>query len=274
MKKSIVIAVALMILLFPAVALADFGPKSSLEIYLDNMPAPTWYMDLLVQDTEYMDEEYNSKGYNDALYRLLWEYDEDGYRAVLVHQNDPGWGVRGKLTGGNPREFAQAPGVFKIIIVSRDGVRVSEAYRRTRFSEKIRLDCATMQITSENVSPALDWLLQLAKTLPATLLIEGIILLMFGFKLKPNWKPFLIVNSITQILLIVSMGFVMLYGGALAFMFLFMFAEAGIIGAESFAYKKLLRREEPGGRVAYAVTANIVSLLATFAIVINYSPMS
>ena len=39
-----------------------------------------------------------------------------------------------------------------------------------------------------------------------TLVIEGVILLLFGFSLKKNWKAFLLVNIITQIFLTVTVG--------------------------------------------------------------------
>ena len=271
MKKRYLIVIVIAILLIPKIALADFGPKTSLDIHVENAPSGTYYLDLLVTDTGNMDAEYNPEGYNETLYLMLWDYNEDGYRAKLVHQDDWIRGVRGgSLTD---HSFVQAPSVFKIIIVSEDGIRISDVYRRVRFSEVISIDYATMKITSANESVLPDWLLQFAQTFPATILIEGVILLLFGFKLKDNWKPFLLVNLITQVSLIVSMGFIMLFWSVFAYIFLFGFIEAAIVIMESIAYKKLLRREKAGGRVAYAVTANLLSLLASFVLILLSSPM-
>jgi len=269
MKKRYLVILILVMLLIPKVALADMGPKSSVEIEVKNAPSGTYYLDLLVSDTGGMNAVYDPNGYKEELYRMLWDYSEDGYRAALVHQSEM-WGVRGSLTD---HSFVQAPSEFKIIIVSKAGIRVSEVYRRARFSDAITIDYSTMEITSANKNILLDWLLQFLQTYSSTILIEGIVLLLFGFKLKENWKPFLIVNLITQVILIVSMGLTILYWGAFAYILLFLIVEALIVVMESLAYKKLLRREKAGGRVAYAVTANLLSLLASFVLILLSSPM-
>ncbi len=270
MKRSHLLVIVLAILMVPKVALADFGPKSSLDITVENAPSGTYYLDLLVSDIDGMEAAYAPNGYNEELYRMLWDYDEDGYRAALVHQSEL-WGIRGGSLIDH--SYMQVPSSFKIIIVSKDGIRVSDVYRRARFSDVIRIDYTTMKITPANASMLLDWLLQFAQTFSATILIEGIALLLFGFKLKENWKPFLLVNLITQVLLIVSMGLIMLFWGAFAYILLFGIIEAMIVILESFAYNKLLRREKTGGRVAYAITANLLSLMASFILILLSSSM-
>jgi len=270
MKKRYILFIILFLLLFPKIALADFGPKTSLDIYVKNAPLGLYYLDLLVNHDTNMDGEYDPDGYNEELYRMLWDYDENGYWAEMMHQENYIIGLRGDLEGGYYgtymlHSFVQVPSEFKIIIVSSNGsIRVSDVYRKLKFADEIYLDYKTMEITPAGNSIIGDWILQFLITLSATLLIEGIILLLFGFKLKLNWKPFLFVNLCTQIILIVFSGVLMVYGGAFAYIFLFGFIEAAIIIIESIAYKKLLRREKEGGRVAYAVTANLISILFTF----------
>lgn len=262
MRKRYLAVMFLVILLIPKVALADMGPKATLKIIVNSAPKGTYYLDLLVSDADRSDSVYNPDGYNEELYRMLWDYDEDGYQAALVHKVFVH--MYGTLI---EHQFINPPSSFKVIIVSEDGIRVSELYRTKLFSEVIHIDYQTMIITPHNQSVLPDWLLQFAQTFSVTLLIEGVILMLFGFKLKDNWKPLLLVNLISQVFLIVSMGLIMLCWGAFAYLFFFVFAEAAILVAESYAYKKFLRREKPSGRVAYAITANLISLFASFAMI-------
>jgi hypothetical protein len=114
------------------------------------------------------------------------------------------------------------------------------------------------------VAPFWGWplVIQLSTTLIATLILEGLLLLLFGFKLRENWRVFLLTNIITQILLTLSTGYVSYKFGVIGFIFIFMLAEFLIIVAETIVYAKLLKGRKTGRRVAYAITANLVSLIA------------
>lgn len=86
------------------------------------------------------------------------------------------------------------------------------------------------------------YLLQFAATFVPTILIELVILLLFGFKLKENWKPFLLVNLVTQGLL---HGYFALFAvnngvGPWYFM-LFIPAELVIALLEAFIYRAALK---------------------------------
>ncbi|MGI5849651.1 MAG: hypothetical protein ACOX8Q_06270 [Christensenellales bacterium] len=210
MKKLCFLLIILTLFLMPTVALADVGPKSSLDIYVKNAPQETYYLDLLVSDTFYMNAEYDSL---------------DGDTSV------------------------------------------SKGHHKTRFLEIIYSDYETMGISSANGEA--NWFLQLLKTYTATILIEGIILLLFGFKLKENGKPFLLVNLCTQIIMIVSLGLIMVYGGLMMCLLSFIYIEIGIITIKYFAYKKLLQREGKDCIIGYTVTASLFSMTATFIILFS-----
>ncbi len=274
MKKLSFTFLILLIFLLPGTALADFGPKSSLDIYVKNAPDEFYYLDLLTVGEYGMDGEYKPNALNEYMYRLLWDYEGDGFKATMTHQGSWLGGIRGGLTGTfsngyGLHKLSQVPSVFKIIIVTSDGkIHVSQIYRRMKFSDTIYLDYKTMEISSEGESVLVDWLLQFLKTFTATIIIEGIIMLLFGFRLKYNWKPFIIVNLCTQVFLIGSMAFVMIFLGEFAYLLLFGLTEVLIIIIESFVYKKLLRHEKKNRIVLYAVTANIFSLLFSFIIIL------
>lgn len=263
MKTRRLIAVLIMLLvlcLFPTAAQADLGPKSSLNINVVNAPSELYYLDLLVTAEADPKADYSPGSYDETMYRLLWDYNDNGYTAAITHRVWPHF--YGSLT---TNRFVNVPREFKIIIVTQGGdIRVSEVYRRYRFSDTMMLNANTMEITVLGRSVVWDWVLQFLQTFGATIVIEGIILLLFGFRLQDNWKLFLLVNLITQLVLIMSLGLIMVFLSWVEYLFLFGLIEAAIIVAESRIYRKRLRREKPYGRVAYAVTANIISLGFTF----------
>lgn len=65
-------------------------------------------------------------------------------------------------------------------------------------------DYATNQAKAPSIW--LSYLIQFLTTCILTLIIEGIILILFGYKLKENYKVFLVVNIITQIALTMTLG--------------------------------------------------------------------
>ena len=91
-----------------------------------------------------------------------------------------------------------------------------------------------------------------------TLFLEGIIFWIFGFRGKRNWMIFFIINSITQVALNL-----MIHGpelGSYALMF-YLLAEAAILLVEVIAFLFLLQKTSKWRTIAYAVTANLLSLV-------------
>jgi len=91
-----------------------------------------------------------------------------------------------------------------------------------------------------------------------TLFLEGIIFWIFGFRGKRNWMIFFIINSSTQVALNL-----MIHGpelGSYALMF-YLLAEAAILLVEVIAFLFLLQKTSKWRTIAYAVTANLLSLV-------------
>ena len=112
-------------------------------------------------------------------------------------------------------------------------------------------------------STVTGYLLQFLATLVPTLLIEGILLLLFQYSWKRNWKTFLLVNVLTQGLLAVASSSVTAHSGVSAW-YLFCFflpAELVVMLVEVFLYsgRGLLTGHSKGRAALYAVTANFAS---------------
>lgn len=98
-----------------------------------------------------------------------------------------------------------------------------------------------------------------------TILIEGIILLLFGFKLKDNWKPFIFTNILTQIMLTFIVSFVFIRNGPFAAILIQIPMELIIMFTEAFIYRKYLVGQSKNRAFIYGITANAVSMvLGTF----------
>ena len=103
------------------------------------------------------------------------------------------------------------------------------------------------------------YLIQFSTTCIPTLIIEGIILLLFGFSIKKEWKVFLSTNIITQILLTATVGVAMIKGGSMAAVIVQIPCELIVLIGETVAYTKLLNGRSKLRRMFYGICANIVT---------------
>lgn len=90
------------------------------------------------------------------------------------------------------------PRTFRIAVSGPGGAQATaEPFTRTVFYTHLTYDWETNTITSAT-SPAGFYGLQFLSTLVPTLIIEGILLWLFGFRARRDWLVFLIVNLVTQ----------------------------------------------------------------------------
>lgn len=102
-----------------------------------------------------------------------------------------------------------------------------------------------------------------------TMLIEGIIFLLFGFRQKRSWLVFTAVNLITQaglnaMLTGPDLGNYWIYG--------YLFVEIVVLAAELIAFLNLVKEFRKGRVTLYVITANIASLIIG-GMVITYLPV-
>lgn len=157
--------------------------------------------------------------------------------------------------------YVGTPDRFKVIIVEKSGnVTVSEdIIERKAFESTVYYDYATNRLWETSAIPA--YIKQFTMTFTTTLIVEGIILILFRFSLRKNWKPFIVVNLMTQILLTLIVFSTMYYAGSMAAFLIYIPFEIVILIIESKMYKKYLREHSPRRRIFYAIVANIVSFI-------------
>ena len=93
-----------------------------------------------------------------------------------------------------------------------------------------------------------------------TLVIEGLIFWLFGFKRKSSWLIFLLINLITQGSLNIWINSVVPTQGYIIFGLIF--GEIFIVIAETIAFLLFVKEHKSLKRVLYILTANFVSLIA------------
>lgn len=268
------------ILICPLVANADIGPKPSIEVIVKNPPETEYYLDLLVDYSEDESHEniHEKEIYSEKMYNILRDYNVDGWRSALVT------GTRvplfGKLTGvqdGNNMvhkfSYVGVPDKFKVIMVTADGETIvsQDVINRKAFNSSVYFDCKTRKIAENSLVTA--YLLQFIKTCSITLIIEGLILILFRFNLKKNWKPFLAINILTQVLLTLIVFGTMYTSGSLTAILTYIPFEIAILVIEAMLFSRYLTQYSKSRRVAFAITANISSFLLGIVVLIYFPEM-
>lgn len=268
-KLSIVILLLVVFCpIFPTIANADVGPKPTLKINAKNMPNTTCYLDLLVNypPKRVQQNITDFQKYKPKILNKLKQYNVNGWRPALVTGTMPPLfgDILCDIKDGeciNEFSYLGVPDQFKIIVVSEDGkIVISNEIRRIAFNSEVYFDYRTGKATEK--SPINAYIFQFISTCTLTLIIEVIILLIFGFNLGQNWKPFIAINFLTQILLTLIVFSAMYKEGTLLAMILYVPFELVIVIIEAFLFAKYLKQHSQKRRVIFSITANIASFIA------------
>lgn len=266
-------------------AFADSGPKPQLIVRVKDAPQEPYCLDLLATG-DWDAEDGNS------IDGIDWNYDgkEDTLAPdllALLRNNIPaGWHActaqgtfgapifshlfsTGTDASGNALHrfgYVGVPSTYRIILVTQSGkVWISDTLERKVLQSSVTVHWAddTENTTVTVPSTVTGYLLQFLATLVPTLLIEGILLLLFQYSWKQNWKAFLLVNLLTQGLLAVASSSVTAHSGVSGwYLFFFLLpAELVILLVELYLYagRGLLTGHSKGRAAAYAITANLAS---------------
>jgi hypothetical protein len=267
LKKYIVFIVLICCLIHPFSVFADVGPKPSLTITAKNMPDTDCYLDLLIDypaENMYHNIQDKSK-YNKYMFGLLETYNDNAWRPAMVTGTMPPMfgDIVCEVENGKCQlrfGYTGVPDKFKVIVVSSDGkIVVSNEIQRTAFNSTIKFDYLTGE--ASEASSLLSYIIQFIATCTATLIIEGIILLLFRFSIRANWKPFVIINIITQLMLTVLVVSIMFRSGTLIALFVYIPFEIIIFILEAMACKRFLKEHTTIRKVIYSITANIFSFV-------------
>lgn len=265
-------------------ALADTGPKAQLIVRVANAPDEPYYLDLLAEgdwdeseafngiEWSYSDEE--AAALDEALLALLRENIPDDWHACTAEGSlgVPMWGdlypeeFENDGTAVHVFGYHGVPSTYRILMVTASG----EVFLSDTLTREVLQTTATVRwngaaSTVSTPAPAASYALQFFATLLPTLLIEGIVLLLFGYSWKRSWKAFLLVNLVTQGLLSAFFAFEIVQNGA-GFWTYYLFllpAELVVLAIELYLYagRGLLKEHSKKRAALYAVCANVASAL-------------
>ena len=265
MKRRLFAAIACILLclaVLPGTASADTGPKPAVTITVVNAPAGEYYLDLLITDPEPDHDNIEVEDYDPELIAGLKSWEGEGwYPALVTGTRAPLFGeLTAEADGIHRFSYHGLPRTFRIAVSGPGGAQATdEPFTRTVFYTHLTYDWETNTITSAT-SPAGFYGLQFLSTLVPTLIIEGILLWLFGFRARRDWLVFLIVNLVTQagLHLWIAADLVSIGDSALQYLVLLV-AEVPILLVELAAYVFLLKEHSRLRRAAYAACANIAS---------------
>ena len=270
MKRSLrfCILMVLAAALLTVSAFADTGPKAQLKVLVKNAPEEPYYLDLL-EKGDYQGHTYGSGDGDDTYSGLDWSYSEEEIAALDSELLDAlraavpeGWhACTAQGTNGVPMwGDLIVPDTYRIILVTKSGESwVSGVLHRATLQSSATVDWAARIANAP--SPAMAYALQFLCTLLPTLLIEGVLLFLFGYRSKRSWLVFLLVNLITQGGFSIYLAVSVLQNGANAWMTIFFYLpiEIVITLVELLLYRRLLTEKSKARAAVYAITANVCS---------------
>jgi len=271
MKKAVCAAMAALSLAFflflPATA--DMGPKDSLNVLVKNAPQEPYYLDLLYQDAPeslYQNLTQENRAMLDqSLLQALTDARPAGWTLALT--DGTGAPCFGQLTGTPQADgtvlhafsYFGLPDSYRVIIVTASGERfISRTCTRPTLQSSLTVDWAGKTVTQPFA--ALAYLVQFLASFLPTLLLEGLVLVLFGFSLRKNGKVFLLVNLGTQLLVFLVLGLSMVRSSlGFSYYLLFFPVEAAVTAAETLLYARFLKGHGRKRAVIYGITANLLS---------------
>ena len=259
--QRLLLCVLLCLAVLPVSASADTGPKPAVTITVVNAPAGDYYLDLLIQDPgDY--PNIDPEDYDPTLLDGLRSWEREGWWPALLEGTDVP--LFGDLTPGEDGThrftYHGLPRTFRIAVSSAQGAQATESsFTRTVFYTHLTYNWATNTITKATSTVGF-YLTQFLSTLIPTLLVEGALLWLFGFRSRQDWLVFALVNLATQLGLHAALGSTMMATGGHYFYYLMILPlEAIVLVVEIVAYRILLQEHSTGRRVGYAVCANAAS---------------
>lgn len=268
LARNILFALLCSLFLIPT-AHADMGPKPALTITVVNAPAGTLYLDLLTEGEPaghpYFSDSDAAK-YDPGILANLHSLEGEGWVLAYCTGVDHMAPVFGDLAPGEDGtwrfSYSGLPGTFRIAAATEDRVQVTKKTYTRSFIDEVVYDWESNTVRAATPKPV-RFMAEVLVTLIPTLLIEGLILFLFGFREKRTWLVFLAVNVLTQLALHIFCGNVLLFAGShfLLYALFLLIPELVIWAAEAAAFALLFRERTVGRRIGYAVCANAVSFI-------------
>ena len=289
MKKYRIILTFLMLFLISGLiyqAKADMGPKATSDIEIIGIDE-AYYFDILFEvdersavllDEERIQQEIEYDYYRDNFPDVLNGYrDSDGFASYTLYRGIPHY--ISKTEGSDHLYhlgYFSPPDTFKVVIVTDAGkMFVSEIVNKTRFYASFEYDITDVTLVDgQNIYLNAGTIVEVNSIqygnlvflvlvlILATLIVELLILLAFGYEDKKAYVKVGIVNIITQIILqlLIFYGYVYVWNIFGAFIFLII-GEVIVFIIEIIAYRRILKEKSKGRATVYAIIANIASFI-------------
>ena len=266
MKRIISILLTLILILsFSVEAFADIGPKPSVTINFSKANGRKYFVTLLSEKSQYgpwsseRDWVYDNLTDDEKLISdMLSEYfDTDGFYYI---------GNVEECTETNEYKWTYyPPEPFKILVYfsESDSYLVSPIYTRYAFDSYYKIDLSKTEENTLVVKEKYDYtpeIISLAARIIATILIELLTALVFGYREKRLFIFITAVNCATQILLNIALNVINYKIGSMAFVFFYIVLEIAVFAIEaviySLSFKKFSEKEQPKGKtIFYAFAA-------------------
>ena len=276
-RKALSLARAFPVLLLCLLCLiptawADLGPKPEVTITVVNAPEGEIYLDLEGEPTDSPYPKPEAFDPNPAVLANLLSLEGEGwvlaYTTGVARRNPVFGDVRPQEDGTWHFFYTGLPETFRVAAATADQAQAAEVPYTRDFVGNIVYDWQANTVR-EATPPPLRFLIRLAATLIPTLLIEGALFWLFGFRGRRGWLVFLAVNTATQVGLHLAVGSILPQAGwhFLNYTLTILIPELIVWVAEAAAYAFLLREHSRGRRGGYAFAANIASF------VLGYFPL-
>lgn len=277
-KKLTILTFLISVAIFclPFTLSADTGPKPHIDVKVIYPPDEPYYLDLIEKNRDPERGAYGlfqnlkdraKKKLNQNMLKALVDAIPEGWHACLTQGTSAP--MSGDLTGSQQDGrtslhhfgYFGTPDTYRILIVTQSGeLFLSDVLHRDALQVSVVIDWNAR--TVKTPPAAFAYILQFLATFLPTILIEGVILLLFGYSFRKNWKPFLSANIVTQGGLAVYFSTTMIQNslGESYYLYLLL-AEIVITIIECMIYTFALKGYSRHRAIAYGITANICSAM-------------
>lgn len=277
---SILLCLVIIFAIIPITAYADIGPKPSVVINFEGLENEKYYVTLLSETPSTGPHSVLGKYQNNQRYHEgdeeygIWQKflsykDEDGFHFLQYFQNCTdtsqfSWGY-------------YPPPKFKILLYfpEQDSFAVSnEVYERYAFDSYYKVDAKSLEIQSVTITGSInaeknyDYTLEIVSLfirIIATIAVEVLIALLFGFRAKKQIFFIGATNIVTQSILNILLNIINYNQGSMMFVFHYVWMELLVFVIEAFVYSFFLHKYSSKESTKkwtaplYALTANAVS---------------
>ena len=257
----------------------EIGPKPSVVINFEGLEGETYYATLLSETSStgpysavgrfQGDIRYGEDDEDYEIWQKFVSYeDEDGYY-FLQYFND--------CTETSQFKWGYyPPQKFKVLVYfpEFDSFVVSKVYEKYAFDSYYKIDVSNIELQSfstfEGITALKDYnytweIISLIARIIATIAIEILIALLFGYREKNQLRIILITNIVTQTILNILLNTVNYFLGGLIFLLSYILMEVLVFAIEASVYSALLAKYSTNKltkkrhAVFYALIANVVS---------------